>query len=77
MTTTPKNPDVDIAERLGYEARQSGIARTQNPYARAPFHDSSLYEVSDGWRSCTTALVKTWFMGWDRADAIITREKLR
>ena len=71
MTTTPKNPAVDIAERLGYEARQSGIARTQNPYARAPFHDSSLYE------DIRAALVKTWFMGWDRADAIITREKLR
>ena len=44
MTTAPKNTDVDIAERLGYEARRSGISRTQNPYASSPFNDSSLFE---------------------------------
>jgi len=71
MTTAQKNPDVDIAERLGYEARHSGIERTQNPYARSPFHDSSLFD------DIRAALVKTWFIGWDRADAVITRERLR
>ena len=71
MTTAPKNTDVDIADRLGYEARNSGIARTQNPYARSPFHDSSLFD------DIRAALVKTWFIGWDRADAVITRERLR
>ena len=71
MTTAPKNTDVDIAERLGYEARKSGIARTQNPYASAPFHDSSLFDDIRG------ALLKTWWIGWDAADAMITREKLR
>ena len=49
----------------------TGIARTQNPYARSPFHDSSLFD------DIRAALVRTWFIGWDRADAVITREKLR
>lgn len=71
MTTAPKNPDVDIAERLGFEARKSGISRTQNPYARAPFHDSSLYE------DIRAAMLKNWWLGWDSADAVINREKLR
>ncbi|MEO6747741.1 MAG: hypothetical protein ABIS28_06250 [Caldimonas sp.] len=71
MTTAPKNTDVDIAERLGYEARRSGISRTQNPYASSPFNDSSLFE------DIRALLLKTWWNGWDAADAIITREKLR
>ena len=71
MTTAPKNTDVDIAERLGYEARRSGISRTQNPYASAPFNDSSLFE------DIRALLLKTWLNGWDSADAIFTREKLR
>jgi hypothetical protein len=71
MTTAPKNPDVEIAERLGYEARKSGIERTANPYGRAPFNDSSLFD------DIRAALLKTWWIGWDSADAVITREKLR
>ena len=69
MTTA--NPDLEIADRLGYEARKSGISRTANPYRQAPFFDSSLFE------DIQVALERTWFRGWDRADAVINREKLR
>ena len=71
MKIVPRDPDVEIAERLGHEARKSGISRSQNPYARAPFSDSSLFE------DIHAALLRNWWRGWDSADAAIAREKLR
>ena len=71
MKIVSRDPDVAIAERLGHEARKSGISRSQNPYARAPFSDSSLFE------DIHAALLRNWWRGWDSADAAIAREKLR